>query len=522
MADHTHIEWTDATWNPITGCTLVSEGCRHCYAATLAATRLKNIPSRAGLARMNAAGEAKFTGEVRFNEQWIDQPLRWRKPRRIFVCAHSDLFHEAVPDEWIDRIFAVMALAPQHTFQCLSKRPERMQAYLSDSATVARVAALVYISRHGQRDNSVDERALSGGPGRDNLADREAARPGRDAGRRLLSGRDHIAMPASSGGVSNAGRLPTGLRHDGSVEDNDIGAQACVGGDERAYTCGHDYQSQGRGEGEQSAGELGVSDDERAASPRAGCFVGSASSPDRLETPEDEVDGSGCAANPREASERRARDRHSRSIRNEDECNQRDLHRQDLDARLNWPLPNVWLGTSVEDQATAEARIPHLLATPAAVRFVSAEPLLGPVDMDAILAPDMGIYALTGIRSDGSGPSGFSQGPRLDWVIVGGESGPGARPMHPGWARSLRDQCQAAGVAYFFKQWGEWAPALHDPEHDGYILRQTENVGQFDSWKATVFDPNRLEGVNWRRLGKSRAGRLLDGREWNQMPGVRA
>lgn len=132
MADTSKIEWTDSTWNPITGCTLVSEGCRHCYAARLAATRLKHHPSRKGLARINAAGEAKFTGEVRFNEQWLDQPLRWRKPRMIFVCAHGDLFHESVPDEWIDRVFAVMALSPHHTFQVLTKRPDRMLKYLDN------------------------------------------------------------------------------------------------------------------------------------------------------------------------------------------------------------------------------------------------------------------------------------------------------------------------------------------------------------------------------------------------------
>ena len=130
MADHTHIEWTDATWNPITGCTLVSAGCDNCYAAELTAGRLKNHPSRQGLARRNAAGVAKFTGEVRFNEKWLDQPMRWRKPRRIFVCAHSDLFHESVPDEWIDPIFAVMALCPRHTFQVLTKRPDRMMEYV--------------------------------------------------------------------------------------------------------------------------------------------------------------------------------------------------------------------------------------------------------------------------------------------------------------------------------------------------------------------------------------------------------
>ena len=130
MADGTHIEWTDATWNPITGCSVCSRGCTNCYAMTLAGGRLKHHPSRAGLTQDSKAGPV-WTGEVRFNEGWLDQPLRWQRPRRIFVCAHGDLFHENVPDEWIDRVFGVMATAPRHIFQVLTKRAERMRTYMA-------------------------------------------------------------------------------------------------------------------------------------------------------------------------------------------------------------------------------------------------------------------------------------------------------------------------------------------------------------------------------------------------------
>ncbi|UDL90346.1 phage Gp37/Gp68 family protein [Mesorhizobium sp. PAMC28654] len=129
MADGTKIEWTDATWNPITGCQVKSPGCKFCYAMKLAGTRLKHHWSREGLTVDTKNGPV-WTGEVRFNEEWLTQPLRWTKPRMIFVCAHADLFYEAVPDEWIDRVFAVMALAPQHIFQVLTKRPDRMRAYI--------------------------------------------------------------------------------------------------------------------------------------------------------------------------------------------------------------------------------------------------------------------------------------------------------------------------------------------------------------------------------------------------------
>jgi protein gp37 len=330
MSDGSEIEWTDATWNPITGCTMVSAGCTNCYAMGLAGTRLAHHPSRAGLTR-DSGGRPVWTGEVRLNEGWLDQPLRWRRPRRIFVCAHGDLFHEGVPDEWIDRVFAVMALSPQHQFQVLTKRPERMRRWF-DTDAEGRVW-----------DLSMD--------------------PGFDAS----------ALP----------------------------------------------------------------------------------SPD-------------------------------------------------------WPLPNVWLGVSVEDQPTADARIPLLLATSAAVRFVSAEPLLGPVDLTR----------WSGLEGDAD----FG----LDWVIVGGESGPGARPMHPDWARSLRDQCAAAGVAFFFKQWGEWAPhkpqaggdlggdvragrvvAVHPSGRDGAAIMAA--TGKVQSEPGTVY---------MRRVGKRAAGRLLDGRAHDDMPGA--
>lgn len=380
MADNTKIEWTDATWNPITGCTLVSDGCRNCYAAQLAATRLKHHPSRVGLARLNAEGVAKFTGEVRFNAEWLDQPLRWKKPRMIFVCAHGDLFHESVPDAWIDHVFAVMALAPQHIFQVLTKRPERMRNYLLGCAT--------------------------------------------DAGRGRLS-------------------------------------EVCDA----------------------------VADSYRPGS---------------------SLPGSAFWANWYSQCEGDA------------------------------PLPNVWLGTSVEDQPTADERIPELLATPAVVRWVSAEPLLGLVDLTNIDAgvhddfsdcgghPDptyplqsvawgrtdalSGQYWSTTRTPDGKVWNEHEQLgytlPTLDWVVCGGESGNHARPMHPAWARSLRDQCATAGVPFLFKQWGHFRP-LTDAE------RRT-------ACGATLIgrDPHNSDNYVL-DVGKKRAGRHLDGVEHDGFPGAR-
>ena len=381
MADNTKIEWTDATWNPITGCSVVSPGCKHCYAMRLAGTRMQHHPSRAGLAIDTKEGPV-WNGTVRLNEQWLDQPLRWKKARKIFVCAHGDLFHENVPDEWIDRVFAVMALAPQHVFQVLTKRPERMRAYMDGA------------------EGRTASQALEMAP--------------------------ILKDISATGLVFSPGQSPS------------------------------------------------------------------------------------------------------------------------IYFKI-WPLPNVWLGVSVEDQQRADERIPHLLATPAAVRFLSCEPLLGPVDLGTIQAPryvpedhaldwkfnclETGDYYQfqdsMGVWEGGDGPY---RDHKIDWVIVGGESGPNARPMHPDWARQLRDQCAAAGVPFLMKQWGEWHPSR---DHDDRVYGCKETPRAIHTSGAAEYRPAeviKLIGESWIgddcngwagmcRLGKKAAGRLLDGVEHNGMPG---
>ncbi|HEY2013843.1 MAG TPA: DUF5131 family protein, partial [Bryobacteraceae bacterium] len=186
----------------------------------------------------------------------------------------------------------------------------------------------------------------------------------------------------------------------------------------------------------------------------------------------------------------------------------------------NWPLSNVHLGVSVEDQETADLRIPLLLQTPAAVRFISAEPLLGPVDLtlDGISCPPCSRCAdgsqwendtnANGCRAcDGTGKSNEIA---LDWVIVGGESGAGARPMHPDWARSLRDQCKAAGVPFFFKQWGEWGPHRVPEE---YWIAKARGAVNWHEWP---------DGTWSHIYGTKATGCLLDGVEHHEFPAVSA
>jgi protein gp37 len=181
-----------------------------------------------------------------------------------------------------------------------------------------------------------------------------------------------------------------------------------------------------------------------------------------------------------------------------------------------WPdvFPNVWLGVTAENQQRADERIPILLQIPAAVRFVSVEPMLGPVDLTQIdIGGNVWINSLTGDCKSYHPYGGMwkinESKNKLDWVICGGETGPGARPMHPEWARSLRDQCQAAGTPFFFKQWGKYISISQMPE---------------DTYRA--WDIHHGTEVGWEhdkpvwKVGKKFAGRLLDGREHNEYPEV--
>ena len=168
MADNTGIEWTDATWNPVVGCSIVSPGCTNCYAMQMAARIEKMQPEShyAGTTK-RVNGNAVWTGKVALAPDHIlTAPLRWKKPRRIFVNPMGDLFHESIPDAWIDRVFAVMALAPQHRFQLLTKRAKRMREYCSDPATPFRVAKAmdaIKASASGAPDEEI--RAVAGYPG---------------------------------------------------------------------------------------------------------------------------------------------------------------------------------------------------------------------------------------------------------------------------------------------------------------------------------------------------------------------
>jgi protein gp37 len=308
MADKSKIEWTDATWNPVRGCSVVSEGCRNCYAMAVAARFSGSGMPYEGLAYRNESG-AHWTGETRLIQEHLEDPIRWRKPRRIFVNSMSDLFHESLSETQIQNVFSVMESARHHIYQILTKRPQRMFDFVKKFDDW-----LKYASDY---------------PGQLSFAERFA---------------------------------------------------------------------------------------------------------------------------------------------------------------------HVWLGVSCEDQKTADERIPLLLQTPAAVRWISAEPLLEWIDVTEYLGWNK------------------AHPTKLDWVVAGGESGPKSRPMHPYWIESLRDQCLAADVPFFFKQWGEWLPNADVPI-DLSLKREL---------KMIPADSDNLDKEVMVRVGKKEAGRLLDGREWSEYPKAKA
>jgi protein gp37 len=338
VSTKTAIQWTDATWNPFVGCSRVSAGCKNCYAFQVHDMRHKAWKSGKKLPIQYAQ---PFT-TLQFFTARFTEPLRWKAPRRIFVNSMSDLFHESVPFEFIEKIWSTMAICPQHTFQILTKRPRRMLDFFE-------------WMKEGMRAAGLDE-----------------------------------------------------------------------------------------------------------------WWKGA------------------------------------------------------------YALPNVHLGVSVEDQRAADERIPLLLQVPAAARFLSCEPLLGLVDLRKFLITSRFKENYDALVRQCGGEDRIPENlrwngvlpPALHWVIAGGESGPSARPMHPDWARSLRDQCQAAGVPFFFKQWGEWVGSdhpvaiAHPVEHNKMV-----KAGKVHVWPCTKPPGEPFFGMNFNlKVGKKKAGRLLDGIEWNEFP----
>jgi protein gp37 len=493
----TLIQWTQESWNPIVGCSIVSPGCTNCYAMKFAGARLDgnpNVPHYAGTTQKSKAGYV-WTGKLAMApKQKLTEPLRRKKPTTYFVNSMGDLFHEDCPDEWIDQVFAVMALAPQHTFQCLTKRPARMREYVNDPRRRDLIARAIW--RIGNRSGGSD---LASG----------------QAGRKSESQFCRSPLPASQGGIQSAGRLPASDDYDCRQENDSVRPQGGLDPLQGGDTARHNDQPQGREQGEQQTQESGARDVLGTAASRHSCLGGEKASAQGEQQSKNLPSGNRRLNDEVTAQVWRASEGNRGAVRHGPESGVCDHHREDLEARVTWPLHNVWLGVSCEDQKRADERLPHLVSTPAAVRFVSAEPLLSAVSLGPWLAVEQ-VKLSTGLHWTERN----YEVQKIDWVIAGGESGPGARPMHPDWARSLRDQCAAARTAFHFKQWGEFAcpDAAACGMTDDPVWRRFPIVAAKDPSKLHIFE----DGTQVARIGKKAAGRLLDGVEHNGMPESRS
>lgn len=462
MSTTTAIGWTEKTWNPVVGCTRVSAGCDHCYAVRQT-FRLGTMGQEnyRDLTMLNGKGDRHFNGTVRCLPERLGDPLHWRKPCRIFVNSMSDLFHERVPFDFIDKVFAVMALCPQHEFQLLSKRPDVMATYLSTNP-LDRLVALLHNVRHEQGTDTDFERALRDRLRRNDLADCETPRPGRQARGRLLQGSRNQRVPQGQGGIQNPRRISVGDGDDQQTQNRDGGASDCMDLFQQIDSTRVNDKPQRRSKGQKQAGQFGIGN---ISGTKATCIECSSSASVASGGGTTSQDASFRSGRPGDAPTKGLRtdgEGHCRPIQYDEEGDISHMLPSNLEAYLTWPLPGVWLGVSCEDQATANERMPILLQCPAAVRFVSLEPLLGPINLERIelgtsdfdAVPDGPLaevkkitFTMDGLR--GAPKTGI---PGLSWVIVGGESGPKARPCELAWIESIVKQCKSAGVPCFVKQ----------------------------------------------------------------------
>lgn len=494
----TSIEWTatvhpDGTvtpgrvWNPVTGCTKVSPGCKHCYAETIAdrfwKTQYPQVIER--VAEKDSADyptssqysrPRRFT-DVQCHEDRLLEPLSWRKPARVFVNSMSDLFHEDVPDAFIDRVFAVMALAPRHTFQILTKRAERMRDYCSDPAVAARVARAA--------DKMAVEREVA------DLKEEVLPIPGYDGyyasnlGTILTAKRGETKPMSPDEG--EAGHLRVQLHREGAGKRGDrllvhrLILETFIGPPPTpdAQACHRDGNPRNNALPNLRWGTQAENWVDRKRH-------GNAQSWSRLTLQEVEDIKGFRKAGMTQANVAARFGISDTQVRNIEKGLQ-------WAEASEWPLRNVWKGVSCEDQPRYDQRIGHLLRTPAAVRFISYEPALGPLDLrlGGMSMPDY---------------SAHDPLPQIDWLIAGGESGHGARPCALEWIERIVEQCRAASVPVFVKQLGAFVVSEQrtcDQEMVGLLkprsaarMVQAPN-GEYWAWRAGLTHGKGGDPAEW-------------------------
>jgi protein gp37 len=474
----TNIEWTDKVWNCVRGCSRVSEGCRNCYAERIAARFSKPIGSPFHEIAVVTRNGPRWTGKVELIESKLSEPLHWKKPQRVFVNSMSDLFHEALPDDAIDRVFAVMALCPHITFQILTKRPERMREWLSrinaeysiQTSMVPPVKIKCWPLPNVWLGVSVEDQATAEAriplllqtPAAIRFVSAEPLLSPVDLSKWLKSyDRSRTSFPGSYGDRGIFDRRSRSNLETPQIDSGEPTGNPAVLERSRPHNPGREIEigrlpncdvfgrteatqnirSQSRMDGECAAGHPTA----LAGEPQE--WTARRYSPDQSGMPNSIGECSSRNPNPRQEEES--------SVGGSQLFGQDEFSASDAGSRTsgeNIPIENC---SNVRDKTR---------------------------------------------NSLGDHPSQELGASGLNWVICGGESGPGARPPHPDWFRQVRDQCIAADVAFFFKQYGEFQ------FREVYPVAISGGVG--------------FPEVIALRVGKKKAGALLDGREWKEFPSV--
>jgi len=448
----TAIPWCDETWPLVTGCSKVSEGCDHCWACRLAATRLKHNPRYAGLTTdyHGVRHTYNWTGEVRLHRDLLDKPLHWKKPRRVFVCPTSDLFHEKVPDDFLRDVFRWMRYYNRHTFILLTKRPDRMRRFLETWWPWSRRQNIWYgvsVENQEQADKRIP--ILLSIPAAVRVVCIEPCLSAVDLTPYLNCGMmqaDHTRRYSSE----RSGDDVHGSDSNGGIQDRlrwaSMEAQETL-----RQSGGESLRGDNQTNGD-SRRDIGISGSPSRDVHGQSQEVRGLCSPNGLGLSQSTGDTPGLRS---QSQRREPQEQSSEQLGTCDEAGKLPPRREDV--RGSWQ-EGATRREKHERQiecAASNGDTAHV-GTQGDDPVGNGQPLRGVAEDDRRHLHDQNVEA----------PA------NLDWVILGCESGPNRRPFKEDWARSIRDECIAARVPFYFKQTVRNGKVVHMPELDGVVWAQ--------------------------------------------------